>query len=277
VIQVPRPGGVALIAASESGARLALGLRGRFAEPDRVTLWAARPYLPEFAVYEGGLRGLAGRMWPDHAAIVGVMASGIVVRAIAPHVAGKLEDPAVVVVDDAGRFVISLLSGHEGGANRLAEQIAGETQGQAVITTGSEAKRRIVVGVGSRRGVSVDGVLAAVDEALAAAGATREDVRVLATIDLKRDEEGILEAAVRLGVPVQIVSRERIRVLQDALREPGFVEEITGVAAVCEPAAMLAGAQTQLLAPRSARDGVTVALAQDICGSSAWDRADETT
>jgi cobalt-precorrin 5A hydrolase len=277
VIRVPRPGGIALIAASEQGARLAAGLRDRFAEPDRVTLWAARHYLPGFEVNEGGLVELAGRLWPDHAAIVGVMASGIVVRAIAPHVASKYEDPAVIVVDDAGRYVVSLLSGHEGGANRLAEQIAAQTQGQAVVTTGSEARRRLVLGVGARRGVSVGQVLAAVDEALTAEGATRDDVRALATIDLKRDEAGILQAAERLGVPVQIVSRERIRVLQDVLREPGFVEEITGVAAVCEPAAMLAGAQTQLLAPRLARDGVTVALARDICGSSAWDQADETT
>ena len=102
-------------------------------------------------------------------------------------------------------------------------------------------------------------------------------MRAVATIDLKKDEAGILAAAERLGVPVQIIGRERIRVLQDVLRDPGFVEEITGVAAVCEPAAMLAGAQTQLLAPKMARDGVTVALAQDICGSSAWDQADGTT
>ena len=117
-------------------------------------------------------------------------------------------------------------------------------------------------------------MLAAVDEALAAAGKTRDDVRAVATIDLKKDEAGILAAAERLGVPVQIIGRERIRALQDVLREPGFVEEITGVAAVCEPAAMLAGAQTELLSRRTARDGVTVALAQDICGSSAWDQAD---
>jgi cobalt-precorrin 5A hydrolase len=277
VIHVPRPGGVALIAASEPGARLAHGLRDRFAEPDRVTLWAARQYLPECAVYEGGLQELAGRLWSDHAAIIGVMASGIVVRAIAPHVASKFEDPAVVAVDDAGRFAISLLSGHEGGANGLAEQIAAETWGQAVVTTGSEAQRRVTVGVGARRGVSEAQVLAAVDEALAAAGRGRADVRAVATIDLKKNEAGILAAAAALGVPMHIVDRERIRLLQGVLREPGFVEEITGVAAVCEPAAMLTGVQTELLAPRSVRDGVTVALAWDICGLSVWDRADETT
>ena len=118
------------------------------------------------------------------------------------------------------------------------------------MTTGSEARRRVVLGIGARRGVSEEQVLAAVDEALAAAGTTRDDVRAVATIDLKKDEAGILAAAERLGVPVQIIGRERIRALQDVLRDPGFVEEITGVAAVCEPAAMLAGAQTELLAPQ---------------------------
>jgi cobalt-precorrin 5A hydrolase len=277
VIRFARPGPIALIAVSEEGARLGLGLRQRFAEPERVTLWAARTYIPDARPYEGTLRDFAGELWRDHAAIVGVMASGIMVRAIGPHLGTKYDDPAIVVVDDAGRFAISLLSGHEGGANRLAEQVAAETRGQAVVTTGSEARRRVVVGVGARKGVSEAQVLAAVDEALAAAGQGRADVRVLATIDLKSEEAGILAAAETLGVPVQIIDRERIRVLQDALREPGFVEEITGVAAVCEPAAMMAGAQTELLAAKLSRNGVTVALARDICGSSAWDRAGEST
>lgn len=274
MIDVPRGGGIALIAVSKEGAGLALGLRAHFAEPARVTVWAAKPYVEGVQVYDGTMGDLVGRLWTDHAAIVGVMASGIMVRAVAPHMASKYVDPAVVVVDDAGRFSISLLSGHEGGANRLAEQIAAETRGQAVVTTGSEARRRVVVGVGARRGVSEAQVMAVVDEALAVAGKGRCDVRCLATIDLKREEPGILAAAERLGVPVQIIDRSRIRVLQEALREPGFVEQITGVAAVCEPAAMLAGAQTELLAPRIARDGVTVALAQDICGSSVLGPAD---
>jgi cobalt-precorrin 5A hydrolase len=277
MIVFERSGPVALIAVSEEGARLALGLRERFAEPRRVTLWAARQYIPEVSVYEGTLVECVGRLWSDHAAIIGVMASGIMVRAIAPHVVSKYADPAVVVVDDAGRFAISLLAGHEGGANGLAEQVAAETWGQPVVTTGSEAQRRIVIGVGARKGVSEAQVLAAVDEALSAAGRDRGDVRAVATIDLKRDEEGILAAAAELGVPVHIIDRERIRLLQSVLREPGFVEEITGVAAVCEPAAMLTGVQTELLAPRTVREGVTVALARDICGLSAWDRADETT
>ncbi len=277
MITFSRSGPIAIIVASHEGAELALGLRGRFAEPERVTLWAAKPYLPELRLYEGGMSAFVGGIWEDHAAIIGVMASGIVVRAIAQHVSSKYRDPAVVVLDDVGRYVISLLSGHEGGANELAERIAAETRGLPVVTTGSEARRRLVVGVGSRRGVTEEQVMEALDEALLVVGRRRDDIRAFATIDLKSEEAGILAAAERLGVPVQIIDRGRIRSLQSVLRTTGFVEEITGVAAVCEPAAMLAGSQTQLLAPRTAWNGVTVALAEDICGSSAWDRAGEST
>lgn len=218
--------------------------------------------------YDGSLREFIGTLWGDHAAIVGVMASGIMVRAIAPWVRSKLSDPAVVVVDDAGRFAISLLSGHEGGANSLAEAVADVTGGIPVVTTGTEARRRLVVGVGARRGVSETAVLETIDEALAAAGCTRDQIRALATIDLKADEAGVRAAADSLDVPLFVISRERIKALQEALRDPNFVEATTGVAAVCIPAALLTGVETRLIGPRTVREGVTVALARDVCGSS---------
>jgi precorrin-4 C11-methyltransferase len=73
-------------------------------------------------------------------ALVCIMASGIVVRELAPLLRNKHTDPAVVVMDAQGKYAISLLSGHEGGANRLARQIAGITGGQAVITTASDSQ-----------------------------------------------------------------------------------------------------------------------------------------
>jgi cobalt-precorrin 5A hydrolase len=66
------------------------------------------------------LRDRVSELWKDHGALVFIMATGIVVRSIAPLLRHKSRDPAVVVVDEKGRFVISLLSGHLGGANRLA-------------------------------------------------------------------------------------------------------------------------------------------------------------
>ncbi len=265
-----RPGPVAILTASHEGA--VLGRRLQLALPG-AALWAAKAYLPEVQIYPGTMRELVGTLWGDHAAIIGICASGILVRAIAPWVGSKYTDPAVVVVDDAGRFAISLLSGHEGGANRLADGIAEWLGSIPVVTTGSEAQRRLVVGVGCRRGASAEQILAALDTALAVEGRTREEIYTLATIDLKAAEPGLREAAARLGVPLRIVPRSRIKTLQDCLREETFAETITGVAAVCIPAALLTSPHSELLAPRTARDGVTIALAEDTCGW--WDSAPE--
>lgn len=67
-----------------------------------------------------------------------VAATGIVVRAIAPMLNSKITDPAVVVCDQNGRHVISLLSGHLGGANDLARRLARHLDGEAVITTATD-------------------------------------------------------------------------------------------------------------------------------------------
>lgn len=72
-------------------------------------------------------------------AIIAVMASGIIIRAVAPLLQNKLVDPAVIGVDASGRFVISLLSGHYGGANELTKLIADGIGATPVITTASDA------------------------------------------------------------------------------------------------------------------------------------------
>jgi cobalt-precorrin 5A hydrolase len=77
--------------------------------------------------------------------IIGVMAAGIIVRAVAPCLKSKLSDPAVVCVDVSGRFAISLLSGHYGGANELAKIVAREIGAVAVVTTASDVMGKISV------------------------------------------------------------------------------------------------------------------------------------
>lgn len=92
---------------------------------------------------------------------------GVVTRALAPHLRHKTTDPAVVVVDAVGRFAVSLLSGHEGGANDLTMAVSNIIEAEPVITTTTETLKTIVVGVGCRRGAESAKIIRAVELAVA--------------------------------------------------------------------------------------------------------------
>lgn len=87
----------------------------------------------------------AGMQFPVSDGIIFIGAAGIAVRSIAPYVQSKKSDPAVVVVDECGRFVISLLSGHLGGANALAHQAAKILNAIPVVTTATDLQGKFAV------------------------------------------------------------------------------------------------------------------------------------
>lgn len=121
------------------GERLAEWLRGQGA-----TVWLTQGF--------GYEKHPPLRIWAKDAmarsdGLIFIGATGIAVRAIAPNLRGKREDPAVVVVDEAGRFAISLLSGHTGGANQLAEWVAQAIGAQPVITTATDGRGLFAVDV----------------------------------------------------------------------------------------------------------------------------------
>jgi len=104
-----------------------------------AALWLPHHLLgPEGGRGFGRFAQVAAEAFARRENLVCIMAAGIVVRSIAPHLTGKDQDPAVVVVDEAGRFAVSLLSGHLGGANDLARKVADLLGGEPVITTASE-------------------------------------------------------------------------------------------------------------------------------------------
>ena len=91
---------------------------------------------------------LTGSWFPDKDAILFFCASGIAVRSIAPFLRHKAKDPAILVIDETGRFCISLLSGHLGGANTLTEEISGLMADKGmipVITTATDREGRFAV------------------------------------------------------------------------------------------------------------------------------------
>ena len=87
-----------------------------------------------------GLRDWTAAHFPTARALIYVGAAGIAVRAVAPHLVGKTGDPAVLCVDEGGRYTIPLASGHLGGANALARQIADAIGAEAVVTTATDTR-----------------------------------------------------------------------------------------------------------------------------------------
>ena len=96
-------------------------------------------------------------LFKNNDAIICLFSLGAVIRLIAPHLKDKKTDPAVIVIDDKTNFVISVLSGHIGGANELTEKIAKKLQAQPVITTAADVNKTIAVDlIGREFGWKID-------------------------------------------------------------------------------------------------------------------------
>ena len=335
-------------------------------------------------------------------ALIYVGAAGIAVRAIAPFVRDKAVDPAVIVVDETGKFVIPILSGHLGGANVLASRIADEIGAEAVITTATDRNnvfsvddwaraqrmrvenvplikkisacilsggtirveskfsiagdvpehvryvklprtgrttgqaaekisadqekispdheeispdrkcispdreeisqdrklisrdceeinpgeenalpnvfisvrtdicspartlhlipRVVYAGIGCRRGTTSDQIANAVYAALGSLDIHPSALAGVSTIDLKKDEKGLLEFCREQEIPLMTFPAEELAAVQGDFSSSEFVSEVTGVGCVCERSAVLASGGVLILR-KMVRDGVTCALA----------------
>lgn len=97
-------------------------------------------HLPGIVFGKENLKNNMQKAFLEYDGLVCVMATGIVVRILAPLFVHKQQDPAIVVMDSRGNYAISLLSGHLGGANELASEMARISGGQAVITTATDVE-----------------------------------------------------------------------------------------------------------------------------------------
>lgn len=270
-------------------------------------------------------------------ALVFVGAVGIAVRAIAPHCRGKAVDPAVVVLDEQGRFAVSLLSGHLGGANDLTRQLAAACHAVPVITTATDGRgifavdewavrqhcavaeperikyisgtllagkrvhyfsdwqiegeppagvvpaataaqadfvltltpegealhivpRIAVLGIGCKRGISECRLQEAFSVFCAANALAPQSVAAAASIDLKKDEQSLLDFAKNNGWTTEFYTAETLRAVRGHFTASQFVKGVTGVDNVCERAAVKA-AGGKLFMPKWAYNGVTFAVA----------------
>ena len=298
---------------------------------------AARLTEDGFAPIPQPSRTFYGDLFAACDALVFVGSCGIAVRMIAPFVRDKKTDPAVIVIDERGRFVIPLLSGHIGGANALAQRLADALGATGVITTATDINGRFSVdawaarrgwvigdmaaakhvsaailegdvplcsefplrpplpggvtegaegplgiyvgcrmarpfaetlriipkalhlGIGCRRGTPEAVIADAVGAVLEKHGIDPRALKCAASIDLKRDEQGLLAYAETAGLPISFYPADALAALEGDFTPSDFVRSVTGVDSVCERAAMMGAAA--LLVRKTAKNGVTVALA----------------
>ena len=196
-----------------------------------------------------------------------IMATGIATRFVDGLLRDKHQDPAVVVLDEAGRYAVALVGGHEGGANALAYRVANAVGAVPVVTTATEAMKPLVVGIGCRKGVREDQIERAVLHALAQRGdAGLAEVRELATVDLKANEPGLLSFSQRHGIPLRVIARRQIEGRSWVGQPSDWVRQSVGLDGVCEPCALIASTRGRLVVPKTALDGVAVAIVADEWG-----------
>ena len=240
----------ALVAVSAHGRRLASQVPGR--------------------LIEGPPREALAEAWRTSQEIVFFGAAGIAMRLAAPLLASKASDPALVVVDDAGRWAIALVSGHEGGANELAVRVAAQLGAEAVITTASEVlpPGDLVLGVGCSSGASAEDIQELARATLAEAGASIESVVELASIDAKRSEPGLLAFASRWHLPLRWFPAAELGTVE-VPNPSAAVAAAVGTPSVAEAAALLASTGELVVTKRTSAN-VTVAVARrGVAGSLA--------
>ena len=332
---------IALTAFTSRGAELAGRLAKALTEDGHsCALWVPERLAPEMGL--PGYRSLGpwtGERFADSDALLFVGASGIAVRAIAPYVRDKFTDPAVVSVDETGRFAVPLLSGHVGGANDLARLVARRTGGTAAVSTATDVNGRFAVdqwareqgffldgrdgakrvsaallagisvgmesdfpiqgplpqgvvegpaeagialtldpekrpfphtvrlippvlhlGIGCRRGTPAATVAKAVEGVFRSRHLSLKGVAAVCSIDLKKDEAGLLAFCQGLGLPLTTYSAGELSAVPGDFTPSPFVHGVTGVDNVCERAAVRRGGS--LIVPKQVGEGVTVAVSQ---------------
>lgn len=279
------------------------------------------------------------KIFGDYEGVIFISSTGIAVRICSKFIKDKSIDPAVIVIDDLCRYCISLLSGHLGGANILAQKLANELNALPIVTTATDgrgieavdvyAKRNgfaienlsdvkkitammlegksirifgdiapaieyknlvsdneeagiiitssekvayhkkhcilrpgnLNIGIGCRRGKTVEEILSAIDIVFKENNLSLKSIKDIATVDVKKDEEGIIEAAERLKCGLRIFDREDIKKVENEFSKSDFVRDTIGVTSVCEPCAYLAGGK--IIVKKTVINGITLAVSKE--------------
>lgn len=299
------------------------------------------PTVIKVDIYHKNVKDNIRNVFQTYDCIIAIMATGIIIRNICTLIKNKADDPAVLVVDENGKYVISLLSGHLGGGNELSKKIADIITAEPIITTATDLNqkfgidslarkyylkinevskiktvnsallnnervflnfnpkyefiwkdksvnesyekiskpsetltvfidsltvnlepKKIVVGIGSKRNVKSNDVIKAINSAISILNIPIERIDSIATGEMKKNEKGIINAALELNIPLEIISNELlVNFHHTDIHVSDFVLEKFGVPGVSEPSALIAaGEGSSLIFRKTAYNGITIAL-----------------
>ncbi len=290
---------VAVACFSERGAELmekivACGTDGESDRPHFITVRCfgeRHPSLADFCAEQFAAAHAGTRTF-----VLFLGAAGIAVRGIAPFVRGKACDPAVVCLDEGGRFAVPLLGGHGGGANEAVRTLAQAIGAVPVVTTATDVrgvwavddwakrhgfalpdlvvaksisaavlagKKVLAVGIGCKKDTDGGALSAFVRAVFAEFDLDIALVGVVASVSLKKDERAIADFASSLSVPFVTFPAAELDAVPGDFSSSDFVRRTAGTDCVCERAAVRAARTTAdwLLVRKTARDGMTVAVA----------------
>ena len=202
-------------------------------------------------------------VYQQYGAWIFIGTTGIAIRYLQGLLEDKHTDPGVVLVDEAGRQVISLVGGHEGGANELSVRVANLLGAQPILTTASESLRPLILGIGCRIDVTLTQIDTAVMNVLNTHEISLAELRMVATVDIKLQESGLLTWCRQQQLPLRGIPLSLLQLRPWVTKSSDWVQETLGVAGVCEPCALLASHAGKLLVPKTAHNGVTVAVVVD--------------
>lgn len=201
--------------------------------------------------------------------LVMITATGIAVRTLAPVLADKYSDPAVLVMDEQGNFVIPLLSGHEGGANAWAQTWANHIGARCIITTARAYTTPVyVAGIGCDRGCPTQQIRELAEQTLAKYQMSLDQLTAIASITLKSTEAGLLKLAEALQLPAVFLPAATLNQYRDQLTQRSdIVFRETGCYGVAEAAALahaehLASSPAELIIPKHKNARATFAVAR---------------
>lgn len=136
---------IAIIAITKKGIEIAKRIRNALSESEIYVPEKFRDEDPSIIFFSESVTDRMGPLFRGYTSVICIFSLGAVIRLISPHLKDKKNDPAVIVIDDTAKFVVSTLSGHLGGANELTLKVADILNSVPVITTAADVNKTIAI------------------------------------------------------------------------------------------------------------------------------------